>query len=120
MGKEEKKAVRAAFRSAVFNRDKHRCRVCGEPGKDRQTGLSPHKEPAVELDAHHICDRHLIIHGGYVEENGISVCDECHLKAESHWAEGATPAPGFSPEDLYKLIGSSYEEAWAAAEERLS
>jgi 5-methylcytosine-specific restriction endonuclease McrA len=72
----------------------------------------------VELDAHHICDRHIIPHGGYVEENGISVCSECHVKAESHW-NGDTPEPGFSPEELYILIESSYEEACRASEERL-
>lgn len=82
--------------------------------------MTPHKGPnLVELDAHHICDRHIIINGGYVAENGISLCGECHIKAESHWNEKATPEPGFAPEDLYALIGSSYDEAWKAAEERL-
>jgi 5-methylcytosine-specific restriction endonuclease McrA len=119
MGKESKKLVRAAFRKAVFTRDGYKCRICTKPGADRQSGVTPHKGEVVDLDAHHICDRHLLPHGGYVLENGISVCSDCHLKAESHWADGATPEPGFSPAELYQLIGSSYDEAWAASEERL-
>jgi hypothetical protein len=61
----------------------------------------------------------MIVHGGYVEENGISLCDECHLKAESHWSNCGTPEPGFSPEDLYNLIGSSYDRAWDASADKL-
>lgn len=48
--------------------------------------------------------------GGYVKENGISVCDECHLKAEEFWSTGEA-VEGFSPDDLYKLINSSFDEA---------
>lgn len=51
-------------------------------------------------------------------QNGISVCDECHLKAESHW-NGIDPAEGFSPEDLYAKIGSSYEIAEKASLDQL-
>ena len=54
-------------------------------------------------------------HGGYVAENGISVCDECHIKAEGHW-NGSSADPEFSPEKLYDLIGSSYETATLASE----
>jgi len=53
--------------------------------------------------------------GGYVKENGISVCDDCHLKAETFWSTGEA-LEGFSPADLYKLIGSSLEDATAASE----
>ena len=53
--------------------------------------------------------------GGYVKENGISVCDDCHLKAEEFHSTG-TAVEGFSPDDLYKKIGSSHEQAVAAAE----
>jgi len=48
--------------------------------------------------------------GGYVKENGVSVCDECHLKAETFWSTGEA-IEGFAPEDLYNLIGSSLEIA---------
>lgn len=48
--------------------------------------------------------------GGYVKENGISVCDACHLKAEAHW-NGSEADPEFAPEKLYQLIGSCYEDA---------
>lgn len=47
--------------------------------------------------------------GGYVRENGISVCTDCHLLAED--AE-----PGYEPEVLYEKIGSSYEYAVEASE----
>ena len=47
--------------------------------------------------------------GGYVKENGISLCEQCHIKAEDE-------AEGFEPEVLYKLIGSTYEEAIKASE----
>jgi hypothetical protein len=70
---------------------------------------------AVPLDAHHITDRTQMPHGGYVKENGISVCEECHLKAEAFWSTG-TAVEGFAPDELYKLIGSSYEAAVTASQ----
>jgi hypothetical protein len=54
-------------------------------------------------------------HGGYVEENGVSLChDGCHILAEIHHQTG-TPHPGLSPSDLYAKIGSSYEDACRAS-----
>jgi 5-methylcytosine-specific restriction endonuclease McrA len=106
-----KKQVRAAFRVAVFTRDGYRCRCCGVVGRDRQADPDG---PLPPLDAHHITDRTLMPHGGYVPENGISVCDCCHLLAEQFWQTG-TPAPGFAPDDLYRRIGSSLERAEAAS-----
>src|SRR4051794_238460 len=114
----EKKRVRAAFRSAVFGRDRYRCAMCGKPGKDRQggDGHEPYHagtpdEALVALDAHHITDRNDMPNGGYVEANGISLCDAgCHALAEVHHRAG-TPHPGYAPADLYAKIGSSYEEA---------
>lgn len=44
--------------------------------------------------------------GGYVPENGISLCPSCHEKAEEYHRTGVA-LPGFSPEDLYKEIRSS-------------
>jgi 5-methylcytosine-specific restriction endonuclease McrA len=117
-----KKQVRAAFRAAVFCRDRYCCVVCGKPGQDRQGG-DGHKvyhksvpaEKLVLLDAHHITDRNEMPNGGYVKENGISLCDDgCHLLAEVYHKTG-TAHPGFSPEDLYARIGTSFEEAYRAS-----
>lgn len=103
---EKKKLIRAAFRSAVFSRDQHKCRVCG---------AAP---PEVVLDAHHVTDRNDLPNGGYVVENGISVCGPCHEKAEDYH-RGLPPEsldPKFSAEELYRLIGSSYEKALKASQ----
>lgn len=100
----EKKRVRAAFRDAVFARDRHRCRTCGEADKP--------------LDAHHITDRNLMPGGGYVPENGIALCPTCHEKAEVFHQTGSA-LPGFSPEELYKLIGSSETLARKASQRLL-
>lgn len=98
----KKKKTREAFRAAVFSRDGNKCRVCGATGK---------------LDAHHITDRNEMPNGGYVQENGISLCEPCHEKAEVWHSSGKTKSEeGFKPEDLYSLIGSSYEKAVAASE----
>ena len=96
--------------------------MCGQLGKDRQGGeghMAFHAgipdEKLVPLDAHHITDRNDMPNGGYVEENGISLChDACHLLAEAYHQTG-TAHPGFSPTDLYTKIGSSYEEACRAS-----
>lgn len=99
---EKKKQIRQAFNDAVFKRDGHRCRLCG------------FKE---SLDAHHITDRSQMPNGGYVKENGIAVCGDCHMKCEMfHMTEGEEWYPGLHPDDLYKIIGSSHEEAVAASE----
>jgi 5-methylcytosine-specific restriction endonuclease McrA len=94
-----KKQIRADFRAAVFGRDNHRCVMCGKPA----------------VDAHHITDRNEMPAGGYVKENGVSLCEDCHLLAEQFHSTG-TAAEGFAPEDLYHKIGSSYEQAYDAAE----
>jgi 5-methylcytosine-specific restriction endonuclease McrA len=102
----EKKKVRQQFRDAVFTRDGNKCRGCGwglfRPGE-------------LELDAHHITDRTLMPNGGYVKENGISLCPTCHEKAEVFHSTG-TALEGWAPEDLYKKVGSSYELAVEASE----
>jgi hypothetical protein len=105
----------------VFRRDGYRCVACGRPGHDRQGGEehAAYHRPGVELvplDAHHITDRHDMPNGGYVAENGITLCDEgCHRRAELFHQVGEAE-PGFTPEDLYRLIGSSFVEAVAASE----
>lgn len=93
-----KKQKRNLFRDGVFERDNHKCKMCGK------------KE---NLDAHHITDRKELPNGGYVLSNGISVCDICHLKSEQyHMSFGKHHIEGFHPNDLYKKINSSYEEAY--------
>ncbi|ASV44116.1 hypothetical protein PBI_SCTP2_101 [Salicola phage SCTP-2] len=57
---------RDVFRNAVFERDNHKCVVCGYPAQD----------------AHHIMERRLFHDGGYYIDNGASVCGECHIKCE--------------------------------------
>lgn len=98
-----KKMVREHFRESVFKRDRNACVMCGARN--------------LPLDAHHITDRNLMPNGGYVKENGITLCDSatgCHNKAECYH-RGEQVAPGFMPEELYKKIGSSYEKAVEAS-----
>lgn len=64
---EDQLLTRDEFRNAVFERDGHKCVVCGQPAKD----------------AHHILERRLFKDGGYYLGNGASVCEEHHLAAES-------------------------------------
>lgn len=98
--KNTKKFIRAAFRDDVFMRDAFKCRMCD----------------SAAVDAHHITDRHEMPNGGYVSENGIVLCSECHLKAEMFHSTGVS-FPGYSPEDLYAAIGSSKELAEKKANE---
>ena len=93
-----KKLIRQNFRDAVFARDKYACKMCGW------------KENIEQLDAHHIIDRTLMPNGGYVKENGISLCPDCHKLAEIFHSTG-TAHLNYSPEDLYKSIKSSEELA---------
>lgn len=58
--------TREQFRKAVFDRDEHLCVMCSRSGKD----------------AHHIIERRLWPDGGYYVENGVTLCEECHLAAE--------------------------------------
>jgi len=104
---QRKKQVRQKFRDAVFARDAFTCRGCGF--------VSTAERAETELDAHHITDRNEMPNGGYVAENGISLCEVCHAKAEAFNC-GEPVLPGFGPAELYTLIGSSEEEARAASE----
>lgn len=96
-----KKDIRNNFRISVFERDKYTCKVCSK------------KSAEDLLDAHHITDRNEMPKGGYVKENGITVCkDECHMKVEQfHITGGEEWVEGLHPNDLYNMIASSYEEA---------
>lgn len=83
-----KKQIRDNFRNGVFKRDNHKCVMCGKPA----------------VDAHHIIDRHLMVNGSILE-NGISLCADCHWKAEQFHATGAS-YPGYSPNELFRKINS--------------
>lgn len=97
-----KQIIRENFRNAVFSRDNFKCKVCNKNG---------------ELDAHHITDRNEMPNGGYVKENGISLCPECHIKAEVWHSSGKQNyEEGYNPNDLYRLIGSNYILAVAKSE----
>lgn len=98
-----KQVTREAFRLSVFKRDGHKCRVCGRP--EKLDG---------PLDAHHITDRNEMPNGGYVKENGISLCSSCHLKAEEFHRTGKS-VPRYHPDELYVLINSSKEKAIQAS-----
>lgn len=95
----KKQLVRHSFREAVFKRDGHKCVFC---------------DIVSDLDAHHITDRNQMPNGGYVKENGVTLCSQHHLKAELHHQTGSAPE-SFRPEDLYKLVDSSYEQAYNAS-----
>ena len=94
-----KKEIRRKFRESVFKRDGYKCVTCGFRPEDVN-----------KLDAHHITDRNEMPNGGYVIENGISLCEPCHTKAESEH-QGVAPPEGFSREELYTKIQSSYDLA---------
>lgn len=97
---ESKRAIRTAFRNAVLERAGDRCEGCGATG--------------VTLDAHHIIDRRLMPHGGYVPSNGIALCDVglgCHYRAE----RAANDDPEFGQAALFLRIGSSERQARADA-----
>lgn len=102
----KKKAVRQAFRDSVFGRDRYRCVVCGK----RATKANAEDV----LDAHHITNRNEMPNGGYVKENGVTLCKgddgkSCHEKAEM--VLKGEVIVGFTPDDLYKLIGSDRDRA---------
>lgn len=117
-----KKQIRANFRKETFARDKLTCQGCGRLMS---------KE---ELDAHHITPREEMPNGGYVKENGVTLCKysypdgpplSCHEYAEAYLKpeeyksknELRLEQKGYSPTELYGKIGSSYEQAYKASKE---
>jgi hypothetical protein len=113
----KKKDIRAKFRNSVLERDGNGCRWCGIEG-GAVVDIGDGDPKTVFLSAHHITDRNEMPNGGYVKENGITLCDDndgysgCHMKAELfHISEGTECTPNMHPNDLYELIGSSKELA---------
>ena len=92
-----KKQIRENFRNNVFTRDKNKCIFC---------------DISENIDAHHITDRNQMPNGGYIIQNGISLCEVHHKMAEKyHETNGEEWIEGLYPDDLYKKIGSSKELA---------
>ncbi len=104
----KKQLIRETFRLKVFKRARFRCQGPGCIASSKAYNDD-------ELDAHHITDRTLMPNGGYVVENGIALCNTCHLKAEQYHVTGIAHQ-GYEPETLYKIIGSSYDLAIKASE----
>lgn len=110
---EEKYEIRERFRNAVLARDGHRCVLCGR--NDRP------------LDVHHMIPRKLMPGGGYVVENGASLCGlphdrgqpSCHERVEEMTRailNGRTSYPEWAgPESIFKKIHSHWLLALAAA-----
>lgn len=63
---------RAKFREAVFKRDNNKCIVCSKDA----------------VDAHHLVERCLwkepSEQGGYIVDNGVSLCSLHHIEAEKN------------------------------------
>ena len=93
----KKRDKRELFNQFCLVRDEYECRVC---------------KATENLEVHHIIDRHEIPNGGYVKENGITLCPSCHIKAEEyHKTNNINFIPNYHPDDLFKLINSSKELA---------
>jgi len=120
MAKSDKKRVRREFRRSVFERADYRCEYCGTIGSDRQRESGsqlPIRDcyQIPNLDAHHITPREDMPNGGYVAKNGISLCDDCHIKAEEALKDPES-FPQYQPDHLYLLINSSHDQAVEASE----
>lgn len=94
--------TREEFNRQVFHRDGNECIVCNAPA----------------VDAHHIIERRLWDDGGYYLDNGVSLCSQHHLDAEStvlhpdHLRELAGISRTILPPDLtegvYDKWGNEY------------
>ena len=86
-----KQQIREKFRKDVFERDGYKCVICGKSD--------------VKLYAHHVTNRRQMPNGGYVKENGITLCDTwngCHFKAEQFNS-------GYTEDYVIKTKGSHLE-----------
>src|SRR6476620_2086045 len=94
----KKQAVRKAFRDACLERDGYECCTCGKPQFEDN------------LEVHHITDRNeLKDEFKYVPENGITLCNPCHQKAEKfHQTGGEDWEDGYHPDTLYTIIISPW------------
>lgn len=103
-----KKEIRKKFRQICLKRDNYSCVMCGLKAITSE-------EAEKILDVHHIQNRSKMPQGGYVKENGITLCKNiCHLKAEEFHSSGVAIS-GFSIDDLYAKINSSLHKAIEAS-----
>lgn len=125
-----KKQHRAAMREQVWQRDGQACRVCRRRvGDTSATGSVVLTRSC--FDAHHITPRVQMPNGGTIASNLITLCIDCHHKAELvTWADddgylalkirqgeiSTEDARTFSRGILYKLIGSSYAKSLTDSE----
>ena len=98
----KKKLARQKFRDEVLKRDRNRCVVC---------------KTEDNIEAHHITDRELMPGGGYVKENGVTLCHEHVEMAEAHRTKSEDGAVAeLAPVKLYNKVGSNYDKALKASE----
>lgn len=98
----KKKLIRQKFRDDVLKRDRNRCVIC---------------KTEESIEAHHITDRELMPGGGYVKENGITLCHQHVELAEAHRTSGEEGAASeLAPAKLYNRVGSNYAKALKASE----
>lgn len=95
------KECRDKFRTIVFKRDNYTCKICKQKRADFLRFLFPHR----------IMTDFILPKYGYVKENGISLCPKCHDNATSCVDIGGKQIQGFSPDELYQQIQSSYDLA---------
>ncbi len=95
----KKQAIRKQFWDECVKRDGYKCVVCKYVPEFDQ-----------ELDVHHVLDCDFLPKElQYVPENGVTLCRECHLKAEKfHQSKGKSWTHGLHPDDLYSLIRSPW------------
>jgi 5-methylcytosine-specific restriction endonuclease McrA len=103
----KKKLARQKFRDEVLKRDRSLCAICKTPDN---------------VEIHHITDRTQIPGGGYVRENGITLCKEhleqaeLYLHSESGEMEEDAELGALVPKKLYLKIGSNYDKALKASQ----
>ena len=100
MSKQQHKILRQKFNETCLKRDKNKCVICGEQ---------------LDLEVHHITNRHIMPNGGYTMYNGITLCPKHHWDAKAV-LNGSLFDPTFNPDNLYELINSSYQKALIESE----
>lgn len=94
--KKQLKEARKEFREKVFKRDDNSCVMCDCHESD-------------DIAAHHIINRNHIPYGGYVPNNGITLCSDCHLRAEdTYFGRSQYYDQDYTPDKLFMAIGSNW------------
>lgn len=103
----KKKLARQKFRDQVLKRDRGLCAICKSPDN---------------VEIHHITNHTLMPGGGYVRENGITLCKEhleqaeLYLHSESDALAEDAGLGALAPKKLYLKIGSNYDKALKACQ----